>query len=85
MFDRGISYEGDLVDLAVVANVVEKSGAWYNYGQMRLGQGRENAKQFLCDNKDVAEEIRKAVLTAKGMLGAKPAAEATGTAEGSGK
>ena len=85
MFDRGISYEGDLIDLAVVANVVEKSGAWYNYGQMRLGQGRENAKQFLCDNKDVAEEIRKAVLTAKGMLGGKQAAEATGTAEGSGK
>ncbi len=72
MFDRGISYEGDLVDLAVSVNVVEKSGAWYNYGQIRLGQGRENSKQFLVDNKDVAEEIRKAVLNIKG-LGAKPA------------
>src|SRR5213595_3227678 len=73
MFDRGISYEGDLIDLAVVANVVEKSGAWYNYGQMRLGQGRENAKQFLNDNKDVAQEIREAVLAAKGMVEAKRA------------
>jgi recombination protein RecA len=81
MFDRGISYEGDLLDLAVLVNVVEKSGAWYNYGQIRLGQGRENSKQFLCDNKDVAAEIRTAVLTAKGLLepkpGAAPAAAAT--------
>src|SRR5438105_11374617 len=73
LFDRGISYEGDLVDLAVVANVVEKSGAWYNYGQMRLGQGRENAKQFLCDNKDVAEEIRLAILQSKGLTNSKRA------------
>jgi recombination protein RecA len=86
MFDRGISYEGDLLDLATLANIVEKSGAWYNYGQMRLGQGRENSKQFLCDNKDVAEEIRQAVLAAKGLIGAKqaegataPATEAAGT------
>ncbi len=62
MFDRGISYEGDVLDLAVLANVVEKSGAWFNFKTTRLGQGRENAKQFLVDNKDLAEEIRKAVL-----------------------
>ena len=68
MFDRGISYEGDLIDLAVLSNVVEKSGAWYNYKTTRLGQGRENSKQFLFENKDVAEEIRKAVLESKGML-----------------
>jgi recombination protein RecA len=76
MFDRGISYEGDLLDLAVTVNVVEKSGAWYNYGPMRLGQGRENSKQFLADNKDVSAEIRQAVLIAKGLLGNKPAADA---------
>ena len=76
MFDRGISYEGDLLDLAVAVNVVEKSGAWYNYGQMRLGQGRENSKQFLADNKDVSAEIRQAVLSAKGLLGNKPSADA---------
>jgi recombination protein RecA len=68
MFDRGISYEGDLLDLAAGCDVVEKSGAWYNYGSVRLGQGRENSKQFLQDNKDIAEEIRVAVLTTKGLL-----------------
>ena len=71
MFDRGISYEGDLVDLAVLGNIVEKSGAWYNYKSTRLGQGRENAKQFLQDNKDLAEEIRQAVLESKGLVEAK--------------
>jgi recombination protein RecA len=71
MFDRGISYEGDLIDLAVLANVVEKSGAWYTYGGTRLGQGRENAKGFLAQNPDLAEEIRQAVLTSKGMVNAK--------------
>jgi recombination protein RecA len=54
MFDRGISYEGDLLDLAAAANIVEKSGAWYNYKETRLGQGRENAKNFLFENKDLA-------------------------------
>ncbi len=75
MYDRGISYEGDLVDLAVLGNIVEKSGAWYNYKATRLGQGRENAKQFLQDNKDLAEEIRQAVLESKGLVDAKQAAD----------
>src|SRR4051812_41140992 len=73
MYDRGISYEGDLLDLAALGNVVEKSGAWYTYKGTRLGQGRENAKQFLFDNKDLAEEIRQGVLESKGMLAAKRA------------
>src|SRR5206468_3471215 len=87
MFDRGISYEGDLVDLAVLANVVEKSGAWYTCKGTRLGQGRENAKQFLFDNKDLAAEIRQAVLESKGLVEAKrahetaPASAATELAE----
>jgi len=68
MFDRGISYEGDLLDLAALANVVEKTGAWYNYGATRLGQGRENAKAFLTQNKDLAQEIRVAVLQSKGLM-----------------
>lgn len=79
MFDRGISYEGDLLDLAALGNVVEKTGAWYNYKNIRLGQGRENSKQFLVDNKDVAEEIRQAVLSSKGLLEAKKASEQSGT------
>jgi recombination protein RecA len=76
MFDRGISYEGDLLDLAALGNIVEKSGAWYNYKATRLGQGRENAKQFLFENKDLAEEIRQAVLTSKGLVELKKATEA---------
>jgi recombination protein RecA len=80
MFDGGISYEGDLLDLAVLANVVEKSGAWFNYKSVRLGQGRETAKGFLTGNKDVAEEIRQGVLQAKGLLNSKIAS--TAAAEG---
>ncbi|MGH7178884.1 MAG: recombinase RecA [Tepidisphaeraceae bacterium] len=73
MFDRGISYEGDLLDLAVTANVVDKSGAWFNYKETRLGQGRENSKQFLFENRDLADEIRQAVLVAKGLSSGKTA------------
>ena len=73
MFDRGISYEGDLLDLAALGNVVEKSGAWYTYKGTRLGQGRENAKQFLFENKDLAAEIRQGVLESKGLAEAKKA------------
>jgi len=75
MFDRGISYEGDLLDLAATANVVEKTGAWYNYKSTRLGQGRENAKQFLVNNPDLADEIRATVLQSKGLLNANRASE----------
>ncbi len=75
MYDRGISYEGDLLDLAALGNVVEKSGAWYTYKGVKLGQGRENAKQFLFDNKDLAREIREAVLSSKGLVAAKRAAD----------
>jgi recombination protein RecA len=67
MFDSGISYEGDLLDLGADCKVIEKSGAWLNYGDMRLGQGRENAKKFLFENKDLSEEIKSKILAAKGM------------------
>jgi len=62
MFDHGISAEGDLIDLAVANEVVDKQGAWFSFGDVRLGQGRENSKSFLADNVDVAAEIRQAVL-----------------------
>jgi recombination protein RecA len=65
LFDSGISYEGDLLDMGVNENVVEKSGAWFNYGSVRLGQGREQSRQFLKDNKDVAKEIREKILAKK--------------------
>ena len=62
MFDEGISLSGDLLDLAVADNVVDKSGAWFAYGPTRLGQGRENAKQFIRQSPDLFAEIRAAVL-----------------------
>jgi recombination protein RecA len=77
MFDSGISYTGDLVDLGVTRNVIERQGAWYTFGDVRLGQGRENAKSFLDANADVAEEIRKAIL-ANLAAQAKVAAQAKG-------
>ena len=57
MYGEGISREGDLLDLAVEKRIVEKSGAWFAYGGERLGQGRENAKQFLKDNVEVRRAI----------------------------
>jgi recombination protein RecA len=62
MFNGGISTEGDLIDMAVADNIIEKSGAWLNYGQVRIGQGRENAKQFLRDNGPLSEELRRKIL-----------------------
>jgi len=67
MFDSGISYEGDLLDLGMGCDIVEKSGAWLNYGDIRLGQGRENAKKYLVENKDLCEEIKGKILTVKGL------------------
>jgi len=72
MFDTGISREGDLLDLAVAAGVASKTGAWLNYGDVRLGQGRENARAFLRDNPDLFEEIRKAILLARAPKPEKP-------------
>lgn len=57
MFGKGISIEGDLLDLATHINIVNKSGAWYSYNDIRLGQGRENAKQYFIDNPDLLKEI----------------------------
>jgi recombination protein RecA len=66
MYTSGISPEGDLIDLALADKLVEKSGSWFNYGDIRIGQGRENAKQYLRDNPAVASEIAGKVLAARG-------------------
>ena len=68
MFDSGISYEGDLIDLGTEAEVLTKSGSWILYGDVRLGQGRENAKRYLKENKDLAKEIKQKILVAKGLI-----------------
>jgi recombination protein RecA len=57
MYGEGISREGDLLDLGVERGLVEKSGAWFSYKNDRIGQGRENAKQFLKENKDIAGRL----------------------------
>ncbi len=62
MFNEGISVTGDLIDMAVEDKVCQKSGAWYSYGELRLGQGRERAKEFLAENPDLFAEIREAIL-----------------------
>jgi recombination protein RecA len=68
MFGEGISKMGELIDLGVKANVVEKSGAWFSYDSQRLGQGRENSKQFLRDNPEVAAEIEGKIRQSAGLL-----------------
>ncbi len=62
MFNEGISATGDLIDMAVEDKICEKSGAWYSYGELRLGQGRERAKEFLAENEELFEEIREKIL-----------------------
>jgi recombination protein RecA len=57
LYGEGISREGDVLDLAVIHNVVDKSGAWYSYSGERIGQGRENVRSFLKDNKDIFNRI----------------------------
>jgi recombination protein RecA len=68
MYGEGISKVGELIDLGVKAGVVEKSGAWFSYDSTRIGQGRENAKQFLRDKREMAESIEKRVRAAAGVV-----------------
>jgi len=68
MYGEGISKVGELVDLGVKAGVVEKSGSWFSYDSQRIGQGRENAKQFLRDHRDMADAIEKRVRDHAGVI-----------------
>jgi recombination protein RecA len=72
MFNVGIDHFGIIVDLGVESDVIQKSGAWFSYGDVRLGQGRENAKAFLLENAELATEIEAKVKSALGMDGAAP-------------
>ncbi|EFL90021.1 recombinase RecA [Ahrensia sp. R2A130] len=81
MYGEGVSKMGELIDLGVTAGIVEKSGSWFSYDSQRLGQGRENAKQFLRDNPEVAETIEKAIRTNAGLIGEKLLDEPTGKDE----
>jgi len=80
LYGEGISREGDLLDLAATHNIVEKSGSWFSYKGERIGQGRENARQFLKDNKDVMAkldaEVRKVLGLATAQAQPAPTAQA---------
>ena len=69
MYGEGISKTGELIDLGVKAGIVEKSGSWFSYDSTRIGQGRENAKQFLKDNPEIATEIENKLRESAGLLG----------------
>ncbi|CAH1665653.1 recombinase RecA [Chelatococcus asaccharovorans] len=81
MYGEGVSKVGELVDLGVKGGIVEKSGAWFSYDSQRLGQGRENAKQFLRNNPDVADRIEMAIRQNSGVLADRILENADPTAE----
>jgi len=80
MFGKGISKEGDIIDLATNANIVEKSGSWYAYKGAKIGQGRENAKNYLAQNPLICEEIENQVRELHGLAAQHLAAEAPANA-----
>jgi recombination protein RecA len=69
MHANGISYEGDLIDLGIAHKILSKSGAWFKYGETYIGQGKEKARNFLSENKEVAREIRDGIIAAGGYAG----------------
>jgi recombination protein RecA len=75
MYGTGISRVGDLVDLGAECNIIEKSGSWFAYGAERIGQGRENAKQYLTEHPETAAEIEAKVLEHYGLKPAKTASQ----------
>jgi len=78
IYGEGISREGDLIDLGAAQNIIEKSGAWYSYKGERIGQGRENAKQFLKDNPDIRNKIDLELRKALGLVRPEPAPATAG-------
>jgi recombination protein RecA len=73
LYGEGISREGDLIDLAVDHNIIEKSGSWFSYKSERIGQGRENARQFLKDNRDIYAKIEAELKKELGLTKPEPA------------
>ena len=67
MYNQGISYEGDILDLALQGNIIEKMGSWFSYGDLKIGQGRENSKQYLSENDEMREEVVSKVKSFMGI------------------
>ena len=82
LYGKGVSKEGDLLDLAVANNIIEKSGAWYSYGSERIGQGRENARRFLIENTDRAAEIESRLRVELGLAPAAAGGDASADDDG---
>jgi recombination protein RecA len=88
IYNEGISREGDLIDLGVEDGIVEKSGAWYSYGDERIGQGRENARRFMKENPDACQRLAEEVYAARGLklpVSAHPIEEGAGAGAGKGE
>jgi recombination protein RecA len=68
LYGEGISREGELIELGVLHRIVEKSGAWYTYGKDRIGQGKDNVRDYLKEHPDVAREIEDKIRAAAGMV-----------------
>tara|TARA_R110002051_G_scaffold196270_1_gene264061 strand:+ start:7875 stop:8909 length:1035 start_codon:yes stop_codon:yes gene_type:complete len=83
MYGEGVSKTGELLDLGVKAGIVEKSGAWFSYDSQRLGQGRENSRQFLKDNPEIANQIENGVRESAGLIAAELITAGEGSAEDS--
>ena len=82
LYGKGISHTGLLIDIGVERGIVDKSGSWFSYGDLRLGQGKENVRTFLEENTDIAEEIQSRLLVALGITGADETASGAGEQEG---
>jgi recombination protein RecA len=78
IYGEGVSKEGDLLDLGVAQNMIEKSGSWFSYKGERIGQGRENARQFLKDNPDMRQNLDTELRKLLGLVREQPAAAAKG-------
>lgn len=85
MFGEGISVVGDILDLAASQNIIVKSGAWYAYDGNKIGQGRENAKQYLKDNPEICKEVENKVREHFGLQGAEPVPEPVAKTESKGR
>lgn len=85
IYGEGVSKEGDLIDLGVAQNLVEKSGSWFSYKGERIGQGRENARQFLKDNADIRQTIDTDLRKALGLIRPEAAAAETPVAAATAK
>jgi recombination protein RecA len=72
MYNQGISYTGDILDLAIQGDIIQKMGSWFSYSDMKIGQGRENSKDFLDDNEDVMKEVVTKVKSFMGLDESKP-------------